>query len=341
MLPTSDLTQTADFYRSFARDQAEGESATYVEWGEGVAADEELLGRLAELEPPRRQPNLLFAAARWHGAPAPGGYRPMRDLVLREWSQVSATMRRRSTQTNEPGRCATLLPVLAEIADGAPLALLEVGVSGGLCLHPDRYAYRYLDEDGHEVAEVGEGSPTFECVVDPVAAAHLPDASPHVRWRGGLDLSPLDVTDPQTLDWLRVLVWPEDVARRVRLDEAVAVVGREPRTTVQGDAARDLGPLMARAREEAPDARLVVFHTAVAAYFDDALRAAWPEQVARLCAEHDAVWVSNEGPTVLPGVAASAAAPPPSARHFCLGVDGQARAWTHGHGRSLTWVERV
>ena len=42
----------------------------------------------------------------------------------------------RSTQTNEAGRCAALLPVLALLPQ--PLALLEVGTSAGLCLFPDR-----------------------------------------------------------------------------------------------------------------------------------------------------------------------------------------------------------
>jgi hypothetical protein len=41
----------------------------------------------------------------------------------------------RSTQTNEPARCATLLPVLAQLPQ--PLALNEVGASAGLCLLPD------------------------------------------------------------------------------------------------------------------------------------------------------------------------------------------------------------
>jgi hypothetical protein len=61
-------------------------------------------------------------------------------------------MRRRRTQTNEVGRCAVLLPALAELPE--PLALLEVGASAGLNLLPDRYSYEYLHPDGavHRVA---------------------------------------------------------------------------------------------------------------------------------------------------------------------------------------------
>lgn len=343
----SDLEDTRGYYEHFAQDYAADESATYLAWARGVAGDAELLGRLAELDPPRRQPNLLFAAARWHGAPAPGPYERMREVVLDRWSDVAATMRARSTQTNEPGRCATLLPVLHEISreHGRPLALLEVGVSGGLCLYPDRYAHRYLDADGETLAVAGTGRPTFDCVVTradgtPVGEGGGPafaPAVPEVRWRGGLDLNPLDVADPDTLAWLRTLVWPEHDDRLARLDAAVEEVADLPRTLVRGDAAADpasLGELMARARQEAPDARLVVLHTAVVAYFEDEHREAWPRTVLELCAEHDSTWVSNEAPVVLPGVAATAGVEPPAGR-MCLAVDGRARAWAHGHGRSL------
>ena len=45
-------------------------------------------------------------------------------------------MRTRATQTNEAGRCAILLPVLAALPQ--PLALLDVGASAGLCLYRDQ-----------------------------------------------------------------------------------------------------------------------------------------------------------------------------------------------------------
>ena len=60
---------------------------------------------------------------------------------MQDKDALRAVMLERSTQTNEPGRCAALLPVLAGLPE--PLALLEVGASAGLCLLPDFYGYDY------------------------------------------------------------------------------------------------------------------------------------------------------------------------------------------------------
>jgi type VI protein secretion system component VasK len=46
--------------------------------------------------------------------------------------------------------------------------------------------------------------------------------------------------------------------------------------------------------------------------------------------------VSNEGLRVLPGVTATGPTVPEVAT-LVLGIDGQAVAWTHGHGASMTW----
>src|SRR6266567_66998 len=91
----------------------------------------------------------------------------------------------RTTQTNEPARCAVMLPLLAQLPQ--PLALLEVGASAGLCLLPDRYGYDY---DGYTL---GSGPPVLKTHVenDPPLPNHLPE----IVWRAGLDLDPIDVTD--------------------------------------------------------------------------------------------------------------------------------------------------
>src|SRR5438270_8976164 len=57
-------TRLSAAYRRFAADEANGKSPLYEELARGVAADSEILDFLLALPPPKRQPNLLFAAAR-------------------------------------------------------------------------------------------------------------------------------------------------------------------------------------------------------------------------------------------------------------------------------------
>ena len=130
----------ADRYGRFARDEAPGRSALYAEWAAGVAADRAMAAILARIPATHRQPPLVFAVTRLLGAPE-GPYREWAAWLAAHADAVVAECSRRSLQTNEPLRCAALLPALSGI-DG-PIALLELGASAGLCLYPDRYSYRY------------------------------------------------------------------------------------------------------------------------------------------------------------------------------------------------------
>jgi len=128
----------AERYRKFARNEASGQSAIYEALAEHVARKEELLDFLASLPADRQQPNLFFAAVR-QVVGLPQDADAVDLAVEREAVAIAAVMRTRTTQTNEPGRCAVLLPALARLPQ--PLAILEVGASAGLCLLPDRYGY--------------------------------------------------------------------------------------------------------------------------------------------------------------------------------------------------------
>ena len=130
----------AERYRRFASDEARGSSPLYEALSNHVAATPALLGFLSRFPPELQQPNLFLAAVR-HVAGTPSGPEDLEDIVNRNAAGIARTMRTRSTQTNEPGRCAALLPVLSAIS--GPLALLEVGASAGLCLLPDKYGYDY------------------------------------------------------------------------------------------------------------------------------------------------------------------------------------------------------
>jgi hypothetical protein len=127
-------------YRRFAQFGAAGRSPLYERIANVIAEDARILRWLAEMPESKQQPNLLLGAVRFLYGTAEEP-REFISLVHERWDQIAAVMWVRSTQTNEPARCATLLPVLARLPQ--PLALLEVGASAGLCLLMDRYAYDY------------------------------------------------------------------------------------------------------------------------------------------------------------------------------------------------------
>lgn len=312
-------------FRRFAKLEAQDRSPLYAELARGVAADAGTLAFLERLPVAKQQPNLLFAAVR-HSCGTPRDWQHFRTLLFANANAVRALMLVRRTQTNEPARCATLLPVLARLQQ--PLALLEVGASAGLCLLPDYYAYQY---GPHHVAPMPSSltPPLFSCDASP--ATPLPDAVPRVVWRAGLDLDPIDPGSADDVAWLETLVWPEQDHRRDRLRAAVAVARAVRPKVMQGDLLVDLPAL---ARQAPRDATLVVFHSAVLAYVaDQAARDRFAETVRAL----SAVWISNELPMVFPAVCTGIDRDQARGR-FLLAVNGDPVAWTDAHGASIEWL---
>ena len=315
---------TTEEYRYFASMEARGRSPLYEELANGVSGDRDLIGLLADLPPEKRQPNLFFAATR-HVAGTPDDYRQFRQSVLDHRDAVVATMLTRRTQTNEPGRCAALYPVLASLPQ--PLALLEVGASAGLCLLPDRYRYDY---DGRAA-----GDPDSPLTLRTTVEGAPPVAGPGavtVAWRAGIDLNPLDVTDADDVRWLRTLVWPEQHERLERLNRAIDLARPDPPPVVAGDLNARLRDVAAQAP---PDATLVVLHTAVLYYVPEADRNAFADQVQTLGGH----WLSQEVPGVLPAVDARLRQPPPSdSLSYVVALDQHPLAFSAPHGGWLRWL---
>lgn len=316
---------TAATYDQYASTWFAGHSAVYASWAAHVAATPRLAGLIATLPPAKRQPNLVFAACRFLGCPDadPGTWEA---FVHGNWPDLHAVILGHRTQTNEPRRCATLLPAFGLIAarTGKPLALIEVGPSAGLCLLPDLYSYQY---DGG--THLGTGTPLLRCAT--TGHPPLPASLPEVASRTGVDLNPLDGTDPETARWLEALVWPGQDERLATLRAALATLAASgtPRPRlVDGDLNARVAELVA----EVPASHTaVVFHSAVLAYLEPADRARFAATMATL----DCSWVSNEnffmdeaGQTV------------PSAHgdRFTLALDGRPLAYTGQHGATLDWI---
>jgi len=233
-------------------------------------------------------------------------------------------------ETNEPARCAVLLPLLATLPQ--PLALIEVGSSAGLCLFPDHY--RYVYERGNAVHRIAPATsampPTFRYKVN--EATPLPTQMPEVCWWRGVDLNPLDLANADDVDWLEALIWPEQTTRLKNLRAAIPIVRSGSPQIEQGDLLQCLPTIVAAAPGHAT---VVVFHSAVLGYVRETRsRARFRDMMRSL----GVTWISNEHARVFPDVTAQLPTEPPRDR-LLLAIDGQPKAATGPHGQSIDWFE--
>jgi hypothetical protein len=302
----------AEQYLEFGSREARGNSPAYERLCPAIAADDELLALLESLPPAKQQPNLLLGAVRLHGGPLT--FPAFHDFVIGHWELISAEVHRRVTQTNEVGRCAALLPVLAGLPQ--PLALIDVGASAGLTLFPDRYAYRY----GEFV--LGASTVTLDCAATGIA---LPTTLPVIASRAGVDLNPLDITDPSDMAWLEALIWPEQQHRRERLRAAIALASTDPPHLLRGGLDAVPGLVAHAPAGSTP----VVYHTSVLYQVPPDERAAFVRTVRELPGH----WISIEAPDVIDF--GDLPAPPDDSALNVLALDGKPLAWVRGHGQAI------
>ena len=274
-------------------------------------------GFLAELPAAKQQPNLLLAAVRfvcgtrhdWDDFRSAFGAR----------NRDPRGMLRRRTQTNEPARCAVLLPMLARLP--GPLALLEVGASAGLCLLPDRYGYHY---EGHVHSD---RSPAFPAAPRRDPGSHRgPD-----RLARRARSQSAGCRRPDAVTWLETLVWPDqpraarrsprgdrDRASRPAAHHRRRFTDRAARSCERGAARRDAGGV--------PHRRSRLYR-----------RPRGARRFRRSVRDLGAVWISNEAPARISRhrreTSRSAA---PGA--FLLSVNGEPTAWTDPHGAWIDWI---
>jgi hypothetical protein len=316
----------AQRYRRFGANEANGLSPLYEMLSAHIAESEPVLTFLATLPVDRQQPNLFFAALRVV-ARCPVHPDELDEIVVSHASDIAAVMRSRTTQTNEAGRCAVLLPALARLQQ--PLAIIEVGASAGLCLLPDLYGYDYGRCRLEPPTSTHDIAPIFPCIAN--EATPLPTVLPTIGWRLGLDLNPLSVTSAQDMEWLAALVWPEQSGRLDRLRAAAVAQKSLPRVE-RGDALRDLPSIIAAVPK---GMTAVVFHSAVLAYVRSQSNR---DAFARMVMESGATWISNEAPGVFPAIAAKASHTNRQDR-FLLAINGKPLAWTGPHGQSIDWFD--
>ena len=276
-----------DLFHRFARvESPDLASPMYAELAYGVSLDRELLQLAAEKRRGQPAPNMLFAAVQYlllgsgyaehpladHYPIVSGRERPMqpafpdfRDFCLSHREEILTLIRTRRTQTNVVRRCTCLLPAFSMVQRESeqPLALIDVGASAGLNLNVDRYRYRYL-RGGREAASWGRPEARVELEAELRGSGDMPALADEllVRFRGGIDINPIDLSNADELRWLRALIWPEHVERHQRLIDAAAELAHSPVTLQAGDAVELLPGMI----NEAPSDSALTVYSTVALY---------------------------------------------------------------------------
>jgi len=316
------ITDIAARYQLFSTEAA-GLSLDYENFARSIADDPAVLQLLATLPRAKRQPNLLLAAVQYrHGAAKT--YPQLRSWIIDDWDRLKPTMMARATQTNEPARCAAILPLLALIP--GPITLIEVGASAGLCLYPDRYSYDY---DGRRF---GPWSPVV-LQTTTTGPLPMPNEMPQIVKRMGIDLHPLDPSDADDRTWLQALIWPGEDARRSRLTAALDLAARSPAEMITGDLITELPGAVSRA---APGSTVVLFHTAVLVYVDAEQRNVFTDLVRQLPIR----WISQEGLGVFPTIRDQLPHQGAGPAQLVLALDGEPVARTAPHGGRIEWLNK-
>lgn len=244
----------------------------------------------------------------------PDEYARLRQLLLSRFDDIAAVTAVRHTQTNEAGRLAVVLPALARLQHrfpGQEFALIEVGASAGLALHPNAWRFHYVNGNGKTLAEFGPPhSPEITVTVkhhpDEPDREHVPDvvvpeALPPIAWRLGVDLNPLNPANPDDAEWLRTLVWPGQSHRLTRLDHALAAARHDPVTVLPRDITTT--EVLDEVLAMVPDGLMpVVMHGAVLAYLPEKARRDVGDRILAKVRAGRLHWISNEGATVVPQI---------------------------------------
>lgn len=279
--------QNFDYWSFFTADARKIGSPLYARLSEGIGRDEGLKALAARARPGQPHANMILGAVhflllRGAGHPLVNHYPDLgggaeegedpfplfKDFVEKNFDAVASLIETRVTNTNEVGRSAVLQPgfrMLPRYYD-APLHLIEIGPSAGLNMIWDCYGARY----GDKAVIAPDASLIVKCEL---RGDKLPPTgpAPKIASRVGLELNPVDLDNADDRDWLRALMWPDQLARLHRLELAMQLFRGVHPPIRHGDAVALLPDALA---EAPPDALICVYHTIVIYQFSSEAREA-------------------------------------------------------------------
>lgn len=343
------MSESFDYWDFFLRECERADAPLYVQIIRGVGQDDEMKEIASHVKRGQPMANILLAAVHFlllRGAKHPlrrfypnlnGGqsldedaFPAFRDFVLTHRQETGELIANGVTNTNEVARCSALQAGFRALAaeTGEPLALIEVGPSAGLNLIWDRYRVRYVRGNEEYFAGPAEAELTIDCELRGDKIPPL-GPSPKVASRVGLELNPVDLKEPFWRDWLKALVWPDNLARFARLETAIDIFLRESVQIRAGDALSLLPEALAQIPENLP---VCVYHSYVIYQFSDEMRRALDDTMIAAGLRRPVWRMSVEGSRERVGEA------PLLLRRYADGVkEKRELALCHHHGGWLEW----
>jgi len=337
------------YWEYFATEARLGQCPLYARFSESIAHDPELQALANNVREGQPHANVLFAAV--HFLLLRGTEHPLRqyypnlggrmrledgdpfplfaDFCARHHDELLPLIKSRVTNTNEVGRCGALNAAFRALAQeaGEPLHLIEVGPSAGLNLIWDRYRVRYWRGVEEYFTDVPDSRLTLDVELRGEKMPPLGPA-PKVASRIGLERNAVDLSNADDRDWLRALVWPEQVERFARLEAALAIY-QDARPEIRtGNALELLPDVLARVP---PNETVCVYHSYVTYQFSQDMKAAFSD-ILTVAGLRRPVWrlsyegrVHNENRLTL--------------RHYHDGtMNERVLGRAHPHGAWLEWL---
>ena len=289
-MTSREISKPRAYWEFWAEDARRSGSPLYARLAAAIADDDELKALAARAQKGQPHANMILGSVHFlllRGADHPlkrfyatvGGtakiededpFPDFREFILTWKREIAHLIESRVTNTNEVARSCILHPGFRVIAEacGEPLHLIEIGPSAGLNLVWDRYGVRYSRKGNIAACIAPDAELVLDCELRGEATLPMGE-TPGVASRVGLELNPVDLGSREDRDWLRALIWPDEVARMKRLEQALTIVERAKPEIRTGDALDLLPDALASVPS---NETACVYHTIAIYQFSGAMR---------------------------------------------------------------------
>ena len=210
-----------------------------------LSQDAELINLAKDADQKQPAPNLFFASvhllliqnpseelARYY--PSLGGtfdasplmFKCFKDFCMKFSPQIREILKSRLVQTNEVQRCALLLPsvnFVSQQSGQSKLALVDVGVSGGLNFLMDKTHIKYTTGQ-----TLGQENSSLQILCESKGVPIPEEHRVEIMERIGIDLNPINLLDEDECQWNLALIWPDQLERIERFKSAIQLLKNTP-----------------------------------------------------------------------------------------------------------------